>query len=50
MGVTVKPDCTSQETTLGPSMVVHARNLSTGEMDVGTVGVEVIKLLIKLPN
>lgn len=40
--VTVKPDCTSQETTLWPDEVVHACNLSTG--DVETVRVEVIQL------
>lgn len=44
MGVTVKPGCTNQETTLGPGEVVHAYNLSIGEVDVGAVGVEVIKL------
>lgn len=42
--VTVKPDCTSQETTLRPDEVVHACNVSTGEVDVETVGVEVIQL------
>jgi hypothetical protein len=42
--ITVKPGCTSQETALGPGKVVHDYNLSTGEVDVGTVGVEVIKL------
>lgn len=42
--VTVKPDCTSPETTLWRDEVVHACNLSTGEVDVGTVGVEVIQL------